>query len=193
MSISAIPDEIHNLSLIVSYNLWYNGDSVLHAGEIREDNTQLFKRYLSFLAILFAAAAICMTADAKTFTTLREVAEVCRTSSGADSTFDFEGRVMLFYRVQANTFWMFTVSDGTNDLVISGINGSSVNFGAYEMPHLNDIFHFKGDFFRYNGTLRARYKSAELVRRGNVGPEAEIAADPSEIEPVDSAGRYRYI
>lgn len=172
MSISAIPDEI-----AVSYNLWYNGDSVLHAGEIGKDNTQLFKRYLSFLAILLAAAAICMTADAKTFTTLREVAEVCRTSSGADGTFDFEGRVMLFYRVQANTFWIFTVSDGTNDLVISGINGDSVNFGAYEMPHLNDIFHFKGDFFRYNGTLRARYKSAELVRRGNVGPEAEIAAD----------------
>ena len=133
----------------------------------------------AFLAILTAAAVtiLGMTADAKTLTSLREVAEVCRTSSGADSTFDFEGRVISFYRNPGMRHWGIEISDGADVLTIYEMRNSRSDFGDGGRPRLNDTIRFKGGFRHLKSKFHAGYTSAQLVQRRGVGPEAEISPE----------------
>ena len=127
------------------------------------------------LAILMSAAAL--SSGAETLTSLREVAEVCRTSSGAENTFDFEGKAISFYRGSVNGLGIFSVSDGEKILTIYELARARNSFGDDGRPHLNDTIRFTGLFYRRGSAFHAGYDSARLVRRAGVGPEAEISAE----------------
>lgn len=131
----------------------------------------------AFLSILAAAAAVCTAADAKTLTTLREVAEVCRTSSDTNDVFDLNCKISYFYQSHSAARWRLVATEGADEIVFYETKNARSDFGADEMPHLNDIFHIKGNFFLRDGAWCAGYTSAELVRRGSIGPQDEISAD----------------
>ncbi|MBQ3746383.1 MAG: ATP-binding protein [Kiritimatiellae bacterium] len=133
-------------------------------------------------AILLAALApaLCAADGAKrVITSVEEVAEVCRTSVGTDATFDVEGKLWLYYNGVHNGKWTFFIPlpDGSNTVKIYEMPTAKNSFGDSINPHLNDTFRFRGRFHKRKGAYHAEYDSAELVRRGSIGPEDEITPD----------------
>ena len=113
-----------------------------------------------FLSILAAAATVCTTATAKTLTSLREVEEVCRTSSGTNDVFDLNCKISYFYQSHSAARWRLVATEGADEIVLYETKNARSDFGADEMPHLNDIFHIKGNFFLRDGAWCAGYTSA---------------------------------
>lgn len=149
------------------------------------------KRIIAILAL--TVAFICTTARANTLTSLHEVAETCRSSSGAETnTFDVEAKVISCYRGAEKRLWILSALDGTNDVTIHEIEGAYSDFGDDNRPHLNDTIRFKGEFYYSKNAFHAGYRSANLVRRGTVDHRNEIsAADVNAPDPRHDVVRLR--